>query len=172
MNILYLHELDATPGQEKIAALEKLGHRVVAPTLDYRAGAVFEDLLSVARREFVDALIGVGMGGHVARHLADELQKPALLFNPAGPQAPAVAQFQPLAEARAGYRHQTVVVGHLDTAAHRIACYNMARRRGYRLHLLQEVGSTVDRTVLLDMFYAFAVEHALPVAGGIVAADI
>src|SRR5690554_4666971 len=83
MNILYLHGLDSSLNDEKRAILEKYG-KVYAPLIDYREDAnrvVF--LIDEFKDKDIDVVIGSSMGGFAGYYIADALQRPALLFNPA-----------------------------------------------------------------------------------------
>ncbi|HLS31025.1 MAG TPA: YqiA/YcfP family alpha/beta fold hydrolase [Flavobacteriaceae bacterium] len=83
MKILYLHGLDGRLNDEKHQILVNYG-KPFAPTIDYR-----KDKNSIVRlvEEFknkdIDVIIGSSMGGFAGYHIAEALQKPALLFNPA-----------------------------------------------------------------------------------------
>lgn len=156
MKILYLHGLDATPSRDKVEMLEAFGNEVVAPTLNYRSGPVFEELLATAKRERIDCIVGSSMGGHVARHLADALLVPCLLINPALNSANA-DELQPLKEsAKQTERRKMVVVGKDDGPARRVACYRWrAKNPDFLLHLLQGVGHQAGVDVVRRMFVRF-----------------
>jgi len=82
---LYIHGLDGFLSDEKRTILSTYT-QVVAPIMDYRANpAAYYDLLSIAKEEKVDVIIGTSMGGCMAYHLSLHLSLPALLFNPALP---------------------------------------------------------------------------------------
>lgn len=82
---LYIHGLDGFLSDEKRTILSKYT-QVVAPILDYRANpGSYYDLLSIAKEEKVDVIIGTSMGGCMAYHLSLHLSLTALLFNPALP---------------------------------------------------------------------------------------
>lgn len=83
MNILYLHGLDSSLSKEKHAILDKYG-AVYAPQIDYRKNLkTVETILAYYRDMDINAIIGSSMGGFAAYYIADALQRPALLFNPA-----------------------------------------------------------------------------------------
>lgn len=83
MNILYLHGLDSSLSTEKRSILEKYG-AVYAPQIDYRKDAnSIETILSHFNSMHINAIVGSSMGGFAAYYIADALQQPALLFNPA-----------------------------------------------------------------------------------------
>lgn len=83
MNILYLHGLDGDLAPEKRAILEKYG-RVFTPAIDYRTEYnSIELLVEQYKNEKIKAVIGSSMGGFVGYYIADALQLPSLLFNPA-----------------------------------------------------------------------------------------
>jgi uncharacterized protein len=82
---LYIHGLDGFLSDEKRTILSTYT-QVVAPIMDYRANpAAYYDLLSIAKEEKLDVIIGTSMGGCMAYHLSLHLSLPALLFNPALP---------------------------------------------------------------------------------------
>lgn len=83
MNILYLHGLDSKLNPEKRKILEKYGN-VFAPDVDYynnknAVGAVLKQYSKVD----INTVVGSSMGGFAGYHIADALDRPALLFNPA-----------------------------------------------------------------------------------------
>jgi predicted esterase YcpF (UPF0227 family) len=89
--ILYLHSLDSKPDKMKIAHLEKLGHKVIAPAIDYReskheAASVNHRLLTslgmVVEGNDVEAVIGNGWGADVASWLGWNYGIPAISFFP------------------------------------------------------------------------------------------
>jgi len=82
---LYIHGLDGFLSDEKRTVLSKYT-QVVSPIMKFRANsAAYYDLLSIAKEEKVDFIIGTSMGGCMAYHLSLHLSLPALLFNPALP---------------------------------------------------------------------------------------
>lgn len=82
---LYIHGLDGFLSDEKRTILSKYT-QVVAPILEFRANpGAYYDVLSIAKEEKVDIIIGTSMGGCMAYHLSLHLNVPALLFNPALP---------------------------------------------------------------------------------------
>jgi len=83
MNILYLHGLDSSLSKEKRSVLEKFGS-VFAPHLDYREdpNSIESIMRLIADKEY-NVVIGSSMGGFAAYYIADAIQRPSLLFNPA-----------------------------------------------------------------------------------------
>lgn len=82
---LYIHGLDGFLSDEKRTILSKYT-QVVAPIMEFRTNpGAYYDLLSIAKEEKVDIIIGTSMGGCMAYHLSLYLNVPALLFNPALP---------------------------------------------------------------------------------------
>ncbi len=80
---LYIHGLDGFLSDEKRTVLSKYT-QVVSSIMEFRANSVaYYDLLSIAKEEKVDFIIGTSMGGCMAYHLSLHLSLPALLFNPA-----------------------------------------------------------------------------------------
>lgn len=85
MKALYIHGLHSEVNPNKMAILEEAGLNVIAPEIDYEKeqGAVYPRIKKLAQDEHVDVLIGSSMGGFIGYWLARELNKPALLYNPA-----------------------------------------------------------------------------------------
>lgn len=82
---LYIQGLDGFLSEEKRSILSKYT-QVIAPIMDYRANPqAYYNLLSKAKEEKVDIIIGTSMGGCMAYHLSLHLSLPSLLFNPALP---------------------------------------------------------------------------------------
>lgn len=85
MKILFIHGLESTLNEPKKSVLEKYGE-VLAPILDYKNNANIYSLLeSIIEENEVDVLIGISIGGFMGYYLNKNLNKPALLFNPALP---------------------------------------------------------------------------------------
>lgn len=83
MNILYLHGLDSSLNAEKKIILEKYG-TVYAPLIDYRKDTTSIETIFFHYKDLdINAIIGSSMGGFAGYYIADALQRPALLFNPA-----------------------------------------------------------------------------------------
>ena len=88
MTILYLHGLESKLNPAKRAVLEKYG-TVIAPDLDYHNNPnVFDLLLNTYQKQEIDVVIGSSMGGFMGYYLANTINRPALLFNPALPFRP------------------------------------------------------------------------------------
>ncbi|HEX9980906.1 MAG TPA: YqiA/YcfP family alpha/beta fold hydrolase [Flavobacterium sp.] len=85
MKILFLHGLESQLTDEKRKVLERYGE-VIAPDLDYSSDS---NMITTLHQKFgtenIDAIIGSSMGGFTGFYLALQLEKPALLFNPALP---------------------------------------------------------------------------------------
>lgn len=81
MKILYLHGLDSHLQNDRREVLQHYGD-IQAPILDYKKTP---NLFQLLQEKYIDtdAIIGSSAGGLVAYYLAQTLQKPALLFNPA-----------------------------------------------------------------------------------------
>lgn len=83
MNVLYLHGLDSSLSPEKRIILQKYG-TVYAPLIDYRKDInSISTLIAQYRDKDINTVIGSSMGGFAGYYIADALQRPALLFNPA-----------------------------------------------------------------------------------------
>jgi hypothetical protein len=85
MKAIYIHGLHSEVNPHKVAILEDAGLEVMAPEIDYEAeqAKVYPRLKKLILEEQVDVLIGSSMGGFMAYWLARDLNKPALLYNPA-----------------------------------------------------------------------------------------
>lgn len=85
MRVIYIHGLHSSPKPEKVKILEDIGLEVIAPKIDYEKEQekVYPRIKKLVLKEQVNALIGSSLGGFVSYWLARELNKPALLFNPA-----------------------------------------------------------------------------------------
>lgn len=81
MKILYLHGLDSFLQDDRREVLQQYA-TVFAPVLDYKNTP---NLFQTLQEEYhdVDAIVGSSAGGLVTYYLAQALQKPCLLFNPA-----------------------------------------------------------------------------------------
>jgi predicted esterase YcpF (UPF0227 family) len=83
MNILYLHGLDSKLSPEKREILKKYG-TVYAPDLNYYEDEnAIQTILNYYPNVQLDIVMGSSMGGFAGYHVADKLDLPALLFNPA-----------------------------------------------------------------------------------------
>ncbi|RIY36979.1 alpha/beta hydrolase [Capnocytophaga canis] len=79
--LLYLHGLDSLLQDDRRAVLQTYG-MVEGPTINYKNTP---NLFQKLQQNYADieAIIGSSAGGLVAYYLAQYLQKPCLLFNPA-----------------------------------------------------------------------------------------
>lgn len=85
MKAMYIHGLHSEVNPHKVAILEEAGLEVIAPEIDYEVEQekAYPRIKKLVQDGQVDVLIGSSMGGFMAYWLARELNKPALLFNPA-----------------------------------------------------------------------------------------
>ncbi|WP_417558228.1 YqiA/YcfP family alpha/beta fold hydrolase [Mesoflavibacter zeaxanthinifaciens] len=112
MNILYLHGLDSSLSIEKRAILEKYG-AVYAPQIDYRKDTnSIKTILSNYNDMHINAILGSSMGGFVGYYIADALQRPALLFNPALAYRSVPQEIPNIANPNANLKH--IVIGAKD----------------------------------------------------------
>jgi len=83
--ILYIHGLHSNPNPDKVKILQGFGLDIIAPYIDYEKekGKVYARIINLAIKEQIDLIIGSSMGGFIGYWLGKELEKPALLFNPA-----------------------------------------------------------------------------------------
>ncbi len=83
MNILYLHGLDSRLSEQKMTVLKKFG-TVHEPHLNYYENEnAIDTVLNYCSNRYIDVVIGSSMGGFAGYHVANALDLPALLFNPA-----------------------------------------------------------------------------------------
>jgi len=85
MKVLYIHGLHSNPNPLKLSILEKLGLEVVSPFIDYEKEKVevYKRVRKIAQEDDIDLIIGSSLGGFIAYWLSRDIDKPALLFNPA-----------------------------------------------------------------------------------------
>lgn len=85
MKTLYIHGLDSSPKEDKIAVLKSIGLEVVALHIDYRTEKEesYKQLKEFALENNVEFIIGSSMGGMWGFYLSEYLGVPCLLFNPA-----------------------------------------------------------------------------------------
>lgn len=84
MKVLYLHGLLSSNQSPKTDYLKELGYSVFNPKLLYLTDKqyIYHNLKQLILESNIDFLIGSSMGGYLAFHLANELNKKTLLFNP------------------------------------------------------------------------------------------
>lgn len=84
MNVLYLHGLLSSNKSPKVEYLKELGYKVFNPKLLYKIDkeTMYNNLKELILKNEIEFLIGSSMGGYLAFHLANELHKKTLLFNP------------------------------------------------------------------------------------------
>lgn len=83
MKILYLHGLESKLSDVKREALENFG-QVIAPNMDYyKNPEIFRMLMELQVENTFDVVIGSSMGGFMSYQVANTINCPALLFNPA-----------------------------------------------------------------------------------------
>lgn len=83
MNIIYLHGLDSKLSPEKKSVLEQFGNMYAPDVNYYEDRDAIQTILDYYPNLEIDAVIGSSMGGFAGYHVANALDKPALLFNPA-----------------------------------------------------------------------------------------
>ncbi|MCR9228611.1 MAG: hypothetical protein NXH90_14435 [Flavobacteriaceae bacterium] len=82
MNILYLHGLKSKLSLEKRKVLEVYG-KVYAPDIDYENQHIQPiEILKQYRKTEFNAIMGSSMGGLNAFIISENLERPALVFNP------------------------------------------------------------------------------------------
>ncbi|MCD4696572.1 MAG: hypothetical protein K8S16_10070 [Bacteroidales bacterium] len=84
MKTLYLHGLDSHPMPEKNEVMKKAGLDITALHINYREKLGFyETFKDTAKRKNIKFIIGSSLGGYIGNVLAEDLELPCLLFNPA-----------------------------------------------------------------------------------------
>ena len=87
MKILYLHGLEAVPHPQKMAVLEKRGHEVFAPHIQYKdyknTDEIFVAVEKMAVEYAPEFIVGSSFGGFFGYWLGHSLGAEQLLFNPA-----------------------------------------------------------------------------------------
>ncbi len=85
MTILYLHGLESKLSPAKRSILESFG-TVIAPDMDYHNNQnVYDSIIELHAATNFDVVIGSSMGGFMSYYIANTVNCPALLFNPALP---------------------------------------------------------------------------------------
>lgn len=82
-NLLFIHGLESTLSENKKEILAQFG-QVYAPIIDYKLDEnSIEKIIKQFNSEKITHIIGSSMGGFAGFYIANYLQVPALLFNPA-----------------------------------------------------------------------------------------
>lgn len=83
MNILYVHGLDSKLSPEKREILDNFG-KVFSPDINYYEDPdAIRSILEFCSNLKLDVVLGSSMGGFAGYYVANALNLPALLFNPA-----------------------------------------------------------------------------------------
>lgn len=83
MVVWYFHGLESKQGGPKVEFLNKVAENVFAPEMNYQDSNLFTELLSKAKEERPDLIIGSSMGGYFADAIGSNTGIEVLLFNPA-----------------------------------------------------------------------------------------
>lgn len=81
--IAYLHGLKSNNQGPKNTWLRSISNKVYDPQIDYRKAYIYKKILTEITEFQPNFIAGSSMGGYFALHLAQQLNIPALLFNPA-----------------------------------------------------------------------------------------
>lgn len=143
MNILYLHGLDSKLSAKKRAVLEKWG-TVFAPNLNYYEDCnAIEMILHDYPDVDIDAVIGSSMGGFAGYYVADAIDRPALLFNPALEKRSVDQNFPSFRNSFASFKQ--IVLGQVDEVINPADTLNFLYKQfntvtHFYLHLVPDLG--------------------------------
>lgn len=146
MNILYIHGLDSKLSSEKRAILEKFGS-VYAPDLDfYTNDKAIETVLDYYPGLALDVVMGSSMGGFAGYYVANVLNKPAFLFNPALEKRTVEQKIPVHAERNNRFKH--IVIGQVDSVVEPKDTLNFLMRNfnpetDLHLHLVPKLGHNI-----------------------------
>lgn len=147
MNILYLHGLDSKLSPPKKQMLQKYG-TVYAPEIDYyNTPNAIEIILKQYEKNDINTVVGSSMGGFAGYYIADALDKPALLFNPALSKR-SVPQEIPQ-EQKLNHSFKFIVIGQRDEVVNpidtlRFIAGNMNLVTDFHIHLRHEMQHQVE----------------------------
>lgn len=146
MNILYLHGLDSKLNPLKRKILEKYGN-VFAPDVDYYNNKnAIGTVLNQYSKVDINTVVGSSMGGFAGYHIADALDRPALLFNPALKYR-SIEQIVPsLSEPHQNFKH--IVIGQRDEVVNPVdtlsfLAENLNNITDYHINLRHEMQHSV-----------------------------
>ena len=146
MNILYLHGLDSKLSPEKRAVLENFG-KVYAPDLNYYTDEkAIDTILNYYPQLELDVVMGSSMGGFAGYHVADILDLPALLFNPAVAKRSVKQQLPERKNKLNQLKH--IVLGQVDDVVDpketlQYLMQNFNARTHFHLHLVPGLGHNI-----------------------------
>ncbi|MAZ73667.1 MAG: alpha/beta hydrolase [Flavobacteriaceae bacterium] len=160
MNILYLHGLDSSLNEEKRTILERFG-TVFAPPIDYRNNP---DTITQLYKKYknhdplIGVVIGSSMGGFAGYYLADALQRPALLFNPALAQRSVKQEVMELPNPKLSLKH--IVLGAKDDVIDpaktlQFLSKTLATNTEYNIRLRQDLAHRIPVTVFEESIKDF-----------------
>ncbi len=147
MNILYIHGLDSKLSAEKKAILEGFGE-VYAPDLDFYTNEnAIETIVDYYPDLEIDIVMGSSMGGFAGYYVANILDKPALLFNPALEKR-TVEQGIPGRAAKKNNKFKHIVIGQIDEVVRPQDTLNFMMRNfnpetDLHLHLVPGLGHNI-----------------------------
>ncbi len=151
MKILFLHGLESKLSRPKRELLETYGS-VIAPDLEYKTNPnIITELHTSFVNQNIDVIIGSSMGGFTGFYLAQHLNVPALLFNPALPSRSA---HQNIPETTLQHNHVLqFVIGNKDDVVDPqlnlefILC-KVARTSDIRIHIIRNMMHRIPIEVL------------------------
>ncbi|WP_310991485.1 YqiA/YcfP family alpha/beta fold hydrolase [Aequorivita marina] len=161
MNILYLHGLDSSLNNDKRKILEKYGE-VYAPQIDYRADSnSIATLLSKIENMVINTIIGSTMGGFAGYYIADALQIPALLFNPALAYRSVPQEIPSIKNSHSNFKH--IVLGAKDeTIDPKSTLAFLSKSIGidnYNINIRQDLAHRIPANIFKEEVKAFFKEY-------------
>jgi predicted esterase YcpF (UPF0227 family) len=150
MNILFLHGLESKLSVEKRIILEKYG-TVIAPDLDYKSNPNMIDFLyNTYQNKKIDIIIESSMGGFTGYYLAQLLNLPCMLYNPALPYRNTIKQIVPTNIPMNHSESMRIVLGGKD---------NVIKAKDNLLFLAQNSLDKTDYTIVIRKDLA----HQIPI---------
>jgi hypothetical protein len=146
LNILYLNGFQSPLIEPKRDVLNRYG-RVFAPFIAHRnEDDIYSKIVDLVQSEKIDIIVGSSMGGALGFLLSSNLNKPALLFNPALPYNDGA--FNPIQYITS---YQKCIIGNLDSVISPVKTLNYLRK--YLLPTLEiKVINDLEHRIPLEVF--------------------
>ncbi len=151
MKILYLHGYQGSPNWDRVGWMESLGHKVIAPQIDYdKDGDFFINLLDM---DF-DFIVGNSLGGFTAFYLSLYKDKPSICINPPLYMDLRVRMNVPIKYKIKGCRNISIIVGNDDEVVDHIKTYDWLTKNNpvINIKIIDGMGHQFD----LETFTKFA----------------
>jgi pimeloyl-ACP methyl ester carboxylesterase len=120
MEILYLHGYQGSPNWDRVEWMESLGHKVIAPQIDYDKDDDF--FINLLDMDF-DFIVGNSLGGFTAFYLSLYKDKPSICINPPLYMNLRVRMNVPIKYKIKGCRSISIIVGNDDEVVDPIKTY-------------------------------------------------